>query len=55
MGCAACPPKHDLAVAVVTDESFGGEPAAFDVAGKVAQSGAPCAYVSEIHVPLSLG
>lgn len=50
--CAArCPVKEDVALFVITDESLGGEGAALDVAGEVAQCGASATGVLELDVP----
>ena len=45
------PAEEDIALFVITDETFGGEGAALDVAGEVAQGGATAAGVLELDVP----
>ena len=39
-------------MAVIADEAFGGEGAALDVAGEVAQGGAAAAGMLELDVPV---
>ena len=43
--------QEDVALFVIADEAFGGEGAALDVAGEVAQGGAAAAGVLELDVP----
>ena len=43
--------QEDVALFVITDETLGGEGAALDVAGEVAQCGAAAAGVLELDVP----
>ena len=50
-GGAGGPAQEDVALGVVADEALGGEGAALDVAGEVAQGGAPAADVLELDVP----
>jgi hypothetical protein len=50
-GAAGGPVEEDFALFVITDESLGGEGAALDVAGEVAQCGATAAGVLELDVP----
>jgi len=51
-GVAGGPAQQDVALFVVTDESFGGKGAALDIAGEVAQGGAAAADVLEFDVPV---
>lgn len=50
-GGAGGPFEKDVSLLVITDEAFGGEGAALDVAGEVAQGGAAAAGVLELDVP----
>ena len=50
-GLAGGPFEEDVAVGVVSDEAFGAEGAALDVAGKVADGGASAAGMLELYVP----
>lgn len=45
------PVQEDVALFVISDEALGGEGAALDVAGEVAQRGASAARVLELDVP----
>lgn len=45
------PVEEDVALFVIPDEALGGEGAALDVAGEVAQCGATAAGVLELDVP----
>ena len=51
-GVAGGPAQEDVALAVIADEAFGGEGAALDVAGEVAQGGAAAAGMLELDVPV---
>ena len=50
-GGAGGPVEEDPALLVITDEPLGGEGAALDVAGEVAQCRATAASVLELDVP----
>ena len=50
-GGAGGPVQEDVSLLVIADEAFGGEGAALDVAGEVAQGGAAAAGVLELDVP----
>ena len=50
-GGAGGPAQEDVSVGIITDEAFGGEGAALDVAGEVAQGGASAAGMLELDVP----
>lgn len=49
---AGGPAQKHISMFVITDESFGREGAALDVAGKVAQGGATTADMFELDVPV---
>lgn len=50
-GGAGGPVEEDVSLGIISDEAFGGEGAALDVAGEVAQGGAAAAGVLELDVP----
>lgn len=50
-GGAGGPAEEDFTLFVITDESLGGEGAALDVAGEIAQCSATAAGVLELDVP----
>ena len=50
-GVAGGPADEHVSVFVIADESLGGEGAALDVAGEVAQGSASAAGVLELNVP----
>jgi hypothetical protein len=50
-GGAGGPAQEDVALFVISDEALGGEGAAPDVAGEVAQGGLPAAGVLDLDVP----
>jgi hypothetical protein len=50
-GGAGGPAQEGVALIVVADEPLGGERAALDVAGEVAQGGASAAGMLELDVP----
>jgi len=50
-GGAGGPAEEDVSLGIIADEAAGGEGAALDVAGEVAQGGAAAAGVLELDVP----
>lgn len=51
-GGSGGPAQEDVALGIVADEALGGEGAALDVTGEVAQGGASAAGMLELDVPV---